>query len=192
MTKINTASQRMKVLVDDLVYLTRLDEGEALNLRWINPLEMLKETKDNLLALSPTRPVRLVEEISPPPIRPIQIDPQRIHQVLTNLIGNINRYTDAAVAVELKLLQTPYTTQFSIIDHGPGIDPVHFPRLFERFYVVESSRSRESSGSGLGLAIVKTIIERHGGKIWAETTPGGGLSVIFSLPNTPESAVRAN
>jgi two-component system OmpR family sensor kinase len=190
MTKINTASQRMKILVDDLVYLTRLDEGEALNLRWVNPQEMLMETKDNLLALSPERPVSLIEEISAPPVRQIHIDPQRIHQVLTNLIGNINRYTDVEVPVELKLAQTPQTSQFSIIDHGPGIDPVHFSRLFERFYVVESSRSRESSGSGLGLAIVKTIIERHGGKIWADTTPGGGLSVHFSLPNTPESAIR--
>ena len=70
----------------------------------------------------------------------------------------------------------------SVIDNGPGVMPKDLPHLFERFWRGDPSRSRETGGSGLGLAIARQIIEAHNGRIWAEITPGGGLTIRFWLP----------
>jgi two-component system, OmpR family, phosphate regulon sensor histidine kinase PhoR len=109
-------------------------------------------------------------------------DKQRIEQVLRNLIDNAVKYGDAKGHIILSL--EPYTDGKLVVkvqDNGPGIDPQHQARLFERFYRIDKSRSRNSGGTGLGLAICKHFIEAHKERIWVESTPGHGATFNFSL-----------
>ncbi|MDR2538564.1 MAG: HAMP domain-containing histidine kinase [Bifidobacteriaceae bacterium] len=182
LTKIEHSAERMKVLVNDLITLTRLDEGEKLILALTDPLALVQESADNLQALNPDRPIRVIQQ-SNEPLRLITVDPQRIHQVLTNLVGNINRYTESSSPVEFLIRQSPNLTRIAVIDHGVGVPSENLDKLFERFFVLEESRSKTGSGTGLGLAIAKSIMELHGGKIWAEPTNHGGLTIVLEFAN---------
>jgi signal transduction histidine kinase len=70
----------------------------------------------------------------------------------------------------------------TVADTGPGIAPEHLPRLFDRFYRVDTARAREDGGTGIGLAIARSVVEAHGGRIWAESEPGKGSTFTFELP----------
>jgi two-component system OmpR family sensor kinase len=82
----------------------------------------------------------------------------------------------------MSALQASSDVELRIQDTGPGLAPEDLDKVFERFYRTEASRTREEGGSGLGFAIARSIVERHGGRIWAESQPGQGLSVIIRLP----------
>ena len=73
----------------------------------------------------------------------------------------------------------------AVADTGPGIAPEDLPRVFERFYRVDESRSRDDGGTGIGLAIARSVVEAHGGRIWAESEPGRGSTFTFELPAAP-------
>ena len=119
----------------------------------------------------------------------VNADPARIPQVLANLLANALRHTpkDGQIDVSLKISSGP-DGQFvvtSISDTGAGIDAEDLPHLFDRFYRADQSRSKTTGGRGLGLAIVQQIIERHGGRVWVESTPGEGSVFSFSVPVAP-------
>ena len=105
-------------------------------------------------------------------------------QLADNLIGNAIRYgcNDKSSAVSVALRPEGQRLLFVVTDKGDGIAPQHLPRLTERFYRVDSARSRESGGTGLGLAIVKHIVERHRGTLEIKSAPGEGTEVSVSLP----------
>jgi len=176
--RIEDAAIRMGSLVEDLLVLARLDEGRPLQRSRVDISAMLHDAAQDLRALDPTRLVTCDAEVG------VQVlgDAERLRQVLTNLVGNVARYTPVGSPVELVLSQAEGFAQIFIIDHGPGVDPTHAVRLFERFYRVETSRSRDAGGSGLGLAIVAAITGAHGGKVDLAPTDGGGLTVRLSLP----------
>lgn len=110
-------------------------------------------------------------------------DKDRILQVVRNIIDNALRYTPEGGKIEVKTYQIDESRVcFSIQDSGPGLEPDELSRIFNRFYQVDSARTRDKGGSGLGLAIAKSIIEQHGGEIWADSTPGEGLKISFTLP----------
>jgi two-component system phosphate regulon sensor histidine kinase PhoR len=102
---------------------------------------------------------------------------------LSNLVSNAVRYTPSggSIAVAAQLLPGG-RIEFRVQDTGPGVAPEHLPRLTERFYRVDRSRSRETGGTGLGLAIVKHVVQRHGGELKIESTPGAGSTFSFTLP----------
>jgi len=113
----------------------------------------------------------------------VKADPDRIIQVLRNILNNAYRYTPDNGKISISALQKDEdTVQLRISDNGTGVSENELIKIFNRFYRIDTSRQRDGEGSGLGLAIARSIVERHGGKIWAESNPGGGLSVLIDLP----------
>ena len=105
-------------------------------------------------------------------------------QLADNLIGNAIRYgcNDKSCAIEVRVREEGARVVLVVSDQGDGIPAKHLPRLTERFYRVDSARSRESGGTGLGLAIVKHIVERHRGTLGIESELGNGTTVTVHLP----------
>jgi two-component system phosphate regulon sensor histidine kinase PhoR len=119
-----------------------------------------------------------------PEVPPVSGDFAQLLQLADNLIGNAIRYgcNEKSCATEVTVRTEGERVQLIVSDHGDGIAPEHLPRLTERFYRVDSARSRESGGTGLGLAIVKHIVERHRGTLDIRSGPGKGTEVTVSLP----------
>jgi two-component system phosphate regulon sensor histidine kinase PhoR len=102
---------------------------------------------------------------------------------MSNLVSNAIRYTPAGGRVHVAWHALPEgQVEFAVTDTGPGIAPEHIPRITERFYRVDRSRSRETGGTGLGLAIVKHVVQRHGGHLSIQSVPGQGSRFSFVLP----------
>lgn len=113
-------------------------------------------------------------------------DPQRLAQILDNLISNCARYCEPEATIRLSAKPTGNTIEWCLEDSGPGFAG-DFERLFERLYRADSSRQRITGGAGLGLAIVRSLVAAHGGQVRAEASSLGGLKVVFSWPAAPES-----
>ena len=166
-------------LVDDLFELARIDAG-ALTLELRDaPLEPLVEAclrgveadaRRRGVALAAAVPVDLHARFAP----------EKVERVLFNLLTNALRHTpsDGSVAVRATRLETE--VQVSVEDTGSGLDAEARRRMFDRFWRADPARS--APGAGLGLAIARGLVEAHGGRIWAETRPGGGARVSFTLP----------
>ena len=111
------------------------------------------------------------------------IDPQRVREVLMNLLSNALRYTPRGGKVRIHLTESGADTQgtrsvtISVEDSGPGIDASILPHVFDRFY-----KSSDSGGMGLGLSIAKYLVEAHHGRIWAESEVGQGATISFTIP----------
>jgi signal transduction histidine kinase len=112
----------------------------------------------------------------------IEIDPGRMSQVLGNVLDNALRHTPKGGQVAIRAARLGGDIAVTVTDTGSGVPPEHLPHLFERFWRGDPSRSRRTGGSGLGLAIARRIVEAHGGRMWAENAPTGGLRIGFSLP----------
>jgi two-component system, OmpR family, phosphate regulon sensor histidine kinase PhoR len=112
-------------------------------------------------------------------------DRDQVLQVLHNLISNALKYGRSGTPIRVSLAVQQGEAghvRLTVADEGDGIAPEHLPRLTERFYRVDSQRSRSLGGTGLGLAIVKHIVERHRGRLEIDSRPGEGTRVSFSLP----------
>jgi signal transduction histidine kinase len=114
----------------------------------------------------------------------VSADAEGLRQVLTNLFDNALRYTPAGGTVAVHTAKQDGGTAVMVSDTGPGIPHEHLSRVFERFYRVDSSRSREEGGTGLGLAIVRHLVEAHGGTVRAESEVGEGTTITCWFPLT--------
>lgn len=112
----------------------------------------------------------------------VDLDADRIKQVLTNLVANASRFAPKDSTVTVMATKDNKNIRISVIDRGEGIPEPLQEKVFDRFYRADNSRNRETGGSGLGLAIARSIINAHGGKIWAESTSGGGATFSFEIP----------
>jgi two-component system phosphate regulon sensor histidine kinase PhoR len=187
---IYKSAKRMGRLTDDLLAMAKVDSGEQ-KLR-PEPVEVsivLREAEDAVAAL--VREKHGVLEIGEFPDAEVIADLDAIVQVLSNLIENALNYgrspgqeaNGALVALSAAILPTaPQEVRFCVEDYGAGIASEHLSRLFERFYRVDKTRSRESGGTGLGLAIAKHIVEAHRGRMWVESELGRGSRFCFALP----------
>jgi signal transduction histidine kinase len=117
------------------------------------------------------------------------VDPDRLVQVLNNLLDNAARHTPSGGKITCRATvegggRTPPSAcvRLSVADTGPGIVQADLPFIFERFYRGDKSRQHNSNSSGLGLAIAKSIVEAHGGRIWVESQPGTGATFVIDLP----------
>ena len=109
-------------------------------------------------------------------------DARYVERALANLVENALRFTPPGGEVVLQTGAVPGGLRVKVSDTGPGIAEADVPRVFDRFYRGEASRSRATGGSGLGLAIVKGVVEAHGGSVGVETVPGRGTTFSFVLP----------
>ena len=110
------------------------------------------------------------------------VDPDRLSQAVINLLSNALKFTPAGGAVEVRVAAGTQGAEIHVTDTGIGIDPKDLPRVFERFYRADSSRSRATGGSGIGLSIVRAIVEAHGGSVDASSEPGKGSEFLVILP----------
>jgi two-component system OmpR family sensor kinase len=109
-------------------------------------------------------------------------DRLRLHQLFANLLANIRTHTDPGTTATIALTVAADDVTVSIADDGPGVSDADLPRLFDRFFRVDASRSRAKGGTGLGLSIVAAIVRSHRGRIMASHTPSGGLTATIKLP----------
>ena len=109
-------------------------------------------------------------------------DPERIVQVLSNVVGNALKFTPEGGTVQIRVVQAGFRIRFEVRDTGPGIASQHLPHVFDRFWRANAGGPK---GTGLGLYIAKGIVESHRGDIWVESNVGAGTAFIFELPIGP-------
>ncbi|MCB0199320.1 MAG: HAMP domain-containing protein [Anaerolineae bacterium] len=182
-------AQLLSHLVDDLRTLSLADAGElALNRAPMPPLECLERTAAAHAALAAQRNVHIDVQASPD-LPLIDVDRERIAQILGNLVSNALRYTPEGGNITLSARAAGSDVILQVNDNGPGIDPEHLPFIFKRFYRADESRPANGE-SGLGLAIAHSLVEAHGGTIRAGNGVDGGAVFTISLPasQTPDEA----
>ncbi len=180
-------AQLLSHLVDDLRVLSLADAGElTLNQTLLAPAELLERTAVAHAALAAQRNIRLETRVAPD-LPPLAVDRERMAQVLANLVSNALRYTPAHGVVTLSAEAQGDRVLLRVSDTGPGIEPEHLPHIFDRFYRADVARTANGE-SGLGLAIAKSLVEAHGGTIWADSTPGQGATFAIALPAASRSA----
>jgi two-component system OmpR family sensor kinase len=185
MTRIGSESRRMAALVEDLLLLARLDQGRPLRDDSVALSEIVNDALLDLRAVEPERPV----EASIEPDVVVEGDEDRLRQVIGNLLTNVRVHTPADAPVEISLASRDGFSTLKVSDHGPGVDPAHVERIFDRFYRADTARSRDRGGSGLGLSIAASVASAHGGEITYSSTPGGGATFTLTLPrNDPAPA----
>ena len=183
-------ARRMQHLVDDLLDLARIEAG-----RWqptreeVDVAGLANETWALLADRGGASGVTFSLEVDPP-ARAVTADRDALAQVLTNLMDNALRYTPAGGRVVCRATPVSGGIEISVRDTGGGISGEHLPRIFERFYRADPSRSRSRSagGSGLGLAIVKHLVEAHGGRVAADSALGSGTTVRCWFPSPSQTS----
>jgi signal transduction histidine kinase len=189
--KIVNNAQRLHVLVEDLLVLSRLESKPEQIAPAAQSLQLLLEEvlEHYRSRLKPEGQV--IELDFDARVGEFAFDRFRIQQVFDNLIENVFRYAPEFTQL---ILRAQYdaaneVVQCAVVDDGPGIPAKDAPHIFERFYRVDKGRSRETGGTGLGLSIMKHIVQQHGGSVWVESEVGQGTAIHFSLPyaQLPES-----
>ena len=181
---INARADQMTKIINDLLDLTRLDEGRLVGERWPAPIDGLiinavSEYKSRA-AQCDQELVFTIEDNLPP----VSVDVWRVHQVMENLIGNAIKFTPGGGVIEVaaRSAAEPEMVEIEVRDTGPGIPVKEQKKLFTMFYQIETDSTRSAGGLGLGLVISKGIVEGHGGRIWVESEAGQGSSFKFTLP----------
>ncbi|MBP2319783.1 two-component system OmpR family sensor kinase [Kibdelosporangium banguiense] len=177
LAKIREETERMSVLVDDLLLLARLDSETPLRLEEIDLVDVASAAAQAFVAAHPQYPL----DFEAPSRVIVHGDPMRLRQVLDNLLTNIARHTPRGTSVQLEVTGGAVMI---VTDTGPGIPPEHQARIFDRFYRIDDSRSRNIGGTGLGLSIVHSIITAHGGTVNLSSQPG---RTTFIISLNPES-----
>jgi signal transduction histidine kinase len=193
LNQCQAAIRRMNDLIDDLFQLAQVDAGHLhLQFEPCNLSDLVSDAIGGFSANVQAKDVSITGEVDPG-LDPVWIAPREISRVLHNLLENALRHTPAGGIIHVQGCLEDDVAHLSIQDSGEGIDPKDLPRIFERFYRSEKSRSRDGfqrGGAGLGLAIAKGFIEAHGGEIWAESTLGEGTTMHFELPLVQEEGLR--
>lgn len=182
LTIIKEQSDLLGILVDDLLDVSRIDAGHLeLNRDQLSMGSVIDKTVRKLANLANDKGIEFEISVSPS-LSIMQGDEGRLTQALTNLLGNAIKfsYEKGRIIVRAKTVDSEVLVQ--VVDHGLGIPPESIPRLFERFYQVDGSTTRQNPGTGLGLYITRQIIESHGGRIWVESKVGEGSTFSFNLP----------
>lgn len=182
--QIHAEAGRLNRLVDDLQELSRVEaHAYALDIRPLDVSSLVRTVFKRLDIHAASRQISL-ELALPPNLPPVLADEDRSLQVLTNLVGNALQYTPAGGMITVSAQPVHEEIQISIRDTGTGIRPEHLARIFDRFYRVDKSRSRQAGGgSGIGLTIARALVEAQGGRIWAESEGAGkGSTFRFTLP----------
>ncbi len=174
-------AQRMQRLIGDMLTLSRLESDEfPFRRERVDVRALVESVALEATALSGGRH-RIEVQIDGPDVMGSQ---EELRSAFANLASNAVRYSPEGGTIRLAWQRGPDDLRFSVMDSGIGIDAIHIPRLTERFYRVDKSRSRDTQGTGLGLAIVKHVLLRHGGRLLISSVAGQGSSFTAVLPNT--------
>jgi two-component system phosphate regulon sensor histidine kinase PhoR len=175
-------TDRLHLILEDLLTLSRLESGKpCLKLELADLSRFIRELAEDYRQRAATTGHRIELQLGDA-LPPIPIDAVRLHQVFDNLLDNALKYTPPQSVIAIRTAVLASEVEIRVTDNGPGIPAKDLPHLFERFYRVDKGRSREKGGTGLGLSIVKHIILLHGGRVWAESTPGQGTTFVVTLP----------
>ncbi|RME88140.1 MAG: hypothetical protein D6770_07715 [Anaerolineae bacterium] len=192
---IKNNTERLNILVDDLLDISRIESGRVtLTPQELDLRAVAKSVLDEVARRSQDEEKPMSFSLDAPEELPhVYGDPERVHQIISNLVVNAYRYTppDGKVAVRIRALNSK-EVQVDVIDNGVGIPPEDHERVFERFYRGENPLVLATPGTGLGLPIVKQLVEMHQGRIWVESKgiPGEGSKFSFTLPvYSPENEV---
>jgi heavy metal sensor kinase len=169
--------RRMERLTDDMLTLAKAERGGLVQLRQVPIDDFVEDLRRDLPLLGP-RHYRVESEVH----GDLEADPDRLAQVLRNLVTNAVRHTAADGHIDVSIGSENGSAVFAVSDDGTGIEPDQLGRIFDRFHRTDEGRSRAEGGSGLGLAIARAIVEAHGGTIAASSTFGQGATIRFRIP----------
>ncbi|NEC28968.1 HAMP domain-containing histidine kinase [Streptomyces sp. SID8111] len=178
LARLRAEAARMGVLLDDLLLLARLDAADArapLRTAETDVAELVRQAADAFRAGHPDRPLTVSAGTGPPRLR---LDPDRIRQVLDNLLTNAAVHTPPGTPVSVTVRTGPDEVLIRVADEGPGIPEEHRERVFDRFYRVDRARSRDRGGSGLGLSVARSLVGAHGGTVELTGGPGGTVFTV--------------
>jgi heavy metal sensor kinase len=169
--------RRMERLTEDMLTLAKAERGGLVQRRRVPIDDFVEDLRRDLPLLGP-RHYNVESSVH----GDLEADPDRLAQVLRNLVTNAVRHTSADGHIGISIGSENGTAVFAVSDDGTGIEPDQLGRIFDRFHRTDEGRSRAEGGSGLGLAIARAIVEAHGGSIAAESPPGDGATIRFSIP----------
>lgn len=186
-TAIQSASTTMLRLMDDLVEATRAQaDGFSLKTRPIDLAYLIRGVADGYQAQGQLQQLRLD---LPDHWLTVRADPERIHQILANLLTNAISYSPAGGEVRVSARSVGDRVRVEIVDHGIGLEAEDQQRVFDRFYRTSSGRALREQGSGLGLAIVRELVEAHGGEVGVSSQVGVGSTFWFTLPAADDRTI---
>lgn len=180
--RANKSIERLNFVVKDLDMISKLESGMKLNYEAFNIIKLISDVFEMFELKARKKNITLTFDNPYEFPLLVRADKERIEQVLINLVSNSINYGKESGITTISVRSFSKTKFIvTISDNGIGIEAKNIPRLFERFYRVDKSRSREQGGSGLGLAIVKHIVEAHHQNIFVESSLGSGSSFSFTL-----------
>lgn len=187
MSRIESESRRMGLLVEDLLLLARLDAARPLEQHRVDLLTLATDAVHDAQSVAPDRPIRM-DVFDGPGTPEVLGDEARLRQVLSNLVSNALQHTPSTAAVTVRVGTEDDAAILEVRDEGPGMSAEDAHRVFERFYRADSSRARTSGGTGLGLSIVDSLVWAHGGRVSVTTAPGQGSTFRVTLPRIKDSS----
>ena len=203
--RVEQEAKRMGVLVDDLLLLARLDRQRPLDARTVDMLGIAVDALHDARVVAPDRTINLT--VASPEAALVIGDEVGLRQVVGNLMNNAITHTPDGTPIDITIsvraeAPVPFASHnrgagepiviLEVADHGAGLSGEQREHVFERFYRTDRSRTRKAGGTGLGLAIVNSMISAHGGRVWVDTTPGGGATFGFGLPLAPEARLTTD
>ncbi len=179
---IGRNTSRLRALVEDLLELSRIEAKEwRFEMGSVDPHEAAKAAVDAIAINAEQRGAKVAVDVDAGLV-PVHADRRALEQILVNLLDNALKYGGTSPEIELSARREEQRVVFRVRDRGPGIEPRHLTRLFERFYRVDAGRSRAMGGTGLGLSIVKNLVEAMEGTVEVESAVGVGTTFAVSLP----------
>lgn len=176
---IHAEAARLVTLIDDIIRLSQLDEGDAMPTEPVDLLAVSQEAAENLHGAAAARDVTVSVTGQPSVIPGVR---RLLYEVVYNLCDNAIKYNRGGGRVDVTVAADAGGSSITVADTGIGIAPEHQGRVFERFYRVDKSHSKASGGTGLGLSIVKHAMQLHHGRIELESTPGTGTTIRAIFP----------
>jgi two-component system OmpR family sensor kinase len=189
MSRVESESRRMGLLVEDLLLLARLDAQRPLERHRVDLLSLASDAVHDAQSIAPKRSITL-EVFDGPGTPEVLGDDARLRQVLGNLVANALQHTPETAGITVRVGTDGDSAVLEVCDEGPGMSQEDAHRVFERFYRADSSRTRASGGTGLGLSIVDSLVYAHGGTVGVTTAPGQGCRFTVNLPRIADVAVH--
>jgi two-component system, OmpR family, sensor kinase len=192
MSRIESESRRMGLLVEDLLLLARLDQQRPLERHHVDLLSIASDAVHDAQSIAPPERKITMEVFDGPGTPEVLGDEARLRQVLGNLVANAMQHTPESAGITVRVGTDKDNAVLEVCDEGPGMSKEDAHRVFERFYRADSSRARASGGTGLGLSIVDSLVRAHGGTVTVATAPGQGCRFKVNLPRIADVAAHAS